>query len=552
MPQVHRVRAGWRMSKPGAQFDSRCTACNLNAPERDPSGRVGSSYRGVTFGPGGSDRPVRGHGRWPMAGTRGGPLAHTRRFRGRHHAAAISWSCCSRSSPSGSFPRRKSPSSATARPSGSARRSTRNRKRLARPTSRSGPVTACSWHPTIVTLCLAVQRARPVTVAFDGETVAFARRPPPLAAHSPRPGWSSGPATRCSWTVSPPPIARPRRRQVRITVRAFCVHGIVQSRRPALSGTRPPATVSSIDTAARHRLRRADGRQLLADLGVTVREGDLVRPPTRVAGYRRSVTVHLTKARTVSSHARWQGNVSLHSCRDGRETSSACLASSAGGRSGPLVPHGGRLFNGMQVRHRHHARSSKKQVAEPIPAPTVVEVRPAPLPRGEVRIVTGQRRASASARIPSRTATARRSGPRRCLFGGDPGGRPDAPHHRHARRDRPPAADNQHLRRMHRPRTAKRCNVWATWYNANHGACEPRRPALRNHRHRVSIVAYGICAVDPSVIPMDTRFYGPRLRHVHCSRHGRGDQGLQHRPRLPGGRRRTRWRTGYVDIYIVD
>jgi len=54
----------------------------------------------------------------------------------------------------------------------------------------------------------------------------------------------------------------------------------------------------------------------------------------------------------------------------------------------------------------------------------------------------------------------------------------------------------------------EKVNVWATWYNASHGAWTRDDPNYGKTATGV-IVDHGICAVDPAFIPLGTRFVVP-------------------------------------------
>jgi hypothetical protein len=79
---------------------------------------------------------------------------------------------------------------------------------------------------------------------------------------------------------------------------------------------------------------------------------------------------------------------------------------------------------------------------------------------------------------------------------------------------------------------ASKLTVRATWYNATHGAWASSDPNYGLTRSGV-MLDYGICAVDPNVIPLGTRFYVPG--YGHASRRHRGRCEGKHRgPGLPG------------------
>lgn len=101
------------------------------------------------------------------------------------------------------------------------------------------------------------------------------------------------------------------------------------------------------------------------------------------------------------------------------------------------------------------------------------------------------------------------------------------------------------------PYTNKLDSVKVTWYNASHGGKLPNDPAYGRTATGV-YVDYGICAVDPAVIPLGTLMYIPGYGQCLAADTGGGvigkivDLGF---PETAGG---NPWGTKYLDIYILN
>ncbi|MCE7928252.1 MAG: hypothetical protein DYG91_07125 [Chloroflexi bacterium CFX7] len=93
--------------------------------------------------------------------------------------------------------------------------------------------------------------------------------------------------------------------------------------------------------------------------------------------------------------------------------------------------------------------------------------------------------------------------------------------------------------------------VVATWYNASHGGREPGDPAYGLTATGIPL-ARGLCAVDPAVIPLHTRFFVPGYGFCVAADTGGAikgniiDLGFPEEDGDPGWGRRT------VDIYVID
>jgi len=97
----------------------------------------------------------------------------------------------------------------------------------------------------------------------------------------------------------------------------------------------------------------------------------------------------------------------------------------------------------------------------------------------------------------------------------------------------------------------EKVRVWATWYNATHGEKDRDDPAYGITATGILLV-HGICAVDPTVIPLGTRFYVPGYGHCLAADVGGLIKGYDVDLGFPEEAGDNPWYTGYVEIYILD
>ena len=97
----------------------------------------------------------------------------------------------------------------------------------------------------------------------------------------------------------------------------------------------------------------------------------------------------------------------------------------------------------------------------------------------------------------------------------------------------------------------QKVRVWATWYNASHGAWSRDDP---NYGRTASgaMLDHGICAVDPSAIPLGTRFMVPGYGVCLAADTGGGIQGWKIDLGFPEAAGSNPWTTGFVEIYTLD
>jgi resuscitation-promoting factor RpfB len=92
--------------------------------------------------------------------------------------------------------------------------------------------------------------------------------------------------------------------------------------------------------------------------------------------------------------------------------------------------------------------------------------------------------------------------------------------------------------------------VYATWYNPASAGRAPTDPLYGVTATGVQ-VTYGIVAVDPNVIPLGTRMYIPGYGYGVAADTGGAVKGYIIDLGFPDGVE-VDWRTGWVDIYILD
>lgn len=97
----------------------------------------------------------------------------------------------------------------------------------------------------------------------------------------------------------------------------------------------------------------------------------------------------------------------------------------------------------------------------------------------------------------------------------------------------------------------KKLRVWATWYDARHGGKTRDDPYYGITATGLKL-RKGICAVDPDVIPLHTRFYVPGYGECYAGDVGGAIKGNKVDLGFPEGAGPNPWHTGWVDIYILD
>lgn len=98
---------------------------------------------------------------------------------------------------------------------------------------------------------------------------------------------------------------------------------------------------------------------------------------------------------------------------------------------------------------------------------------------------------------------------------------------------------------------ASSMTVLATWYDARHGGKERDDPWWGITSEGIALEK-GICAVDPEVIPMGTRFYVPGYGLCLAADVGYAIKGARIDLGFPENAGPIPWRTGNVEIYFLE
>lgn len=283
--------------------------------------------------------------------------------------------------------------------------------------------------------------------------------------------------------------------------------------------------------------------ELLDELGMTVREEDLVRPPLE-ARLTAGMSVHLAKAKSV------------HLVLDGKEQTLYTRADTVadilrllGIELGPddvvSLPLDTRVENGLSLTIAL-TREVEETVEQPIQPPVVYETDPT-LPPGSVRIIPGREgirvlrfrvtykngQEVARVQLPGVTV-AREPVPTRHISG-PPSAGPSAP------LDAPDYSGPY----------KRKITVVTTWYNASHGGKSRDDPSYGITATGVR-VDKGICAVDPSVIPLGTWMYIPGYGLCLAADVGGGVKGYHVDLGFPESVGDPGWGKRILDIYILD
>lgn len=286
---------------------------------------------------------------------------------------------------------------------------------------------------------------------------------------------------------------------------------------------------------------------VLADLGMTVREGDLVRPALD-APVTAGTVIRLAKARTVN--VRVDGKDQLLYTH---ATTVADVLTVLGIELGPedsVEPAAeSYLQNGMSIAIAL-TRQVIEEVSEPISPPTVYET-DSTLATGTVKVVQGtpgarvrkftvtykngvetsRQESSASVVATQPIPTRQITGTKAAAAGG--GSKPTLS---------APGYNGAYKRKL---------TVDATWYNASHGGWARSDP---NYGRTASgaFLDWGICATDPSYIPMGTRFYVPDYGMCVAADTGGAIKGAIIDLGFPESVGDPGWGRRVVDIYIVE
>jgi len=285
-------------------------------------------------------------------------------------------------------------------------------------------------------------------------------------------------------------------------------------------------------------------QDLLGELGMTVREGDLVQPglDTPISA---GMVVRLAKAITVNVRLDGKDQVLYTQARTVEDVL-RILGVDPGPDEILSPPRETELTPGMQIIIGLN-RTVLESVEEPVPPPTVYETDPS-LPEGTVKVIPG----TPGVRVTNYLVTYKNGEEvsRVLTEGGGIVTQPTPT--RHITGAQPGSSGRPTLNAPGYSGTfTKKMTVRATWYNASHGAWAPGDPNYGRTATGV-IVDYGICAVDPTVIPLGTRFYVPDYGVCLAADTGGGVKGYHVDLGFPESVGDPGWGSKIVDIYILD
>jgi uncharacterized protein YabE (DUF348 family) len=310
----------------------------------------------------------------------------------------------------------------------------------------------------------------------------------------------------------------------------------------AVERARPVAVVVDdyrIDT----RSAASSVRELLAEMGLSVREGDLVSPPLE-SPVAAGLVVRLANARTIT--------VVVDGVEETLYTQAATVDEvlellAINPAEGDILdpPRGSRLLTGAVITVGL-TRLVTESLDEPVPATIAYETSTA-IPAGSVQIIPGadgvlRRHFDVTYRNGTEISRTETGGeiiqapvPVRHIIGASP-----------TTTSSPildtPAYTGPYLTQL---------SVWATWYNATHGGKDRSDPYYGITSTGI-LLEHGICAVDPSVIPLGTRFVVPGYGVCLAADVGGGINGAHIDLGFAESAGNNPWATSQVEIYILD
>jgi uncharacterized protein YabE (DUF348 family) len=280
---------------------------------------------------------------------------------------------------------------------------------------------------------------------------------------------------------------------------------------------------------------------VLQHMGMSVREGDLVRPglDTPVTA---GLTIRLARARSVNLRLDGKHEVLYTQARTVQDVLDILGVSP--GPDDVLSPsRETRIIDGMNIVIGR-TRVVDEVMDENVPAPVVFET-DSSLPNGQVRVVPGTpglkqttyavtyKNGVETGRTLTRAGVARAAVPTRVITGTSGSGG--------VQMLDVPGYSGPFSRKM---------TVRTTWYNATHGAWAREDPNYGLTRSGV-MLDYGICAVDPNVIPLGTRFYVPGYGVCLAADTGGLVRGNHVDLGFPEEAGWNPWNTQTLDIYIL-
>jgi uncharacterized protein YabE (DUF348 family) len=395
---------------------------------------------------------------------------------------------------------------------------------------------------------VAVQRARSVSIAADGRqvsvrtqatTVGGALAEAGLELHHGDRVFVDGHAT----TERAPLFAAALVARPTGAVLAGATSGAADGVHVEIARSRPASVVVDtlrVETAS----AAADVAGLLEDLGMTVREGDLVHPGL-TAPVTAGMTVRLAKARTIT--VRLDGkDQSLYTQAQTVGDVIRVLGLDLGPEDTVSLPRETFIQNGLTLTIGRTI-TAEEEVNDPVPPATAFETDPT-LAVGETRIIPGAEGLRVT-RYRAIYKNGELAGPRVLLS--STLAKAAVPT-RHIEGTRSVSSSRPTLNAPgYTGSYAKKVTARVTWYNASQGAWARDDPNYGRTATGV-IVDYGICAVDKNYIALGTRFYVPGYGPCLAADTGGAVKGWTIDLGFPESAGNSPWATQNLDIYILD
>lgn len=394
---------------------------------------------------------------------------------------------------------------------------------------------------------VAIQRARPVVIDVDGRLVELRTHASTVSGVLAEAGISLDPADRV--------LLADRS----ATARTALASGAYVSRQPRPISYRPgspspqavqlqvvrarPVTVF-VDTLRVDLSSAATTVEgVIAELGMTVREEDLVRPGLDTP-VNAGMAIRLAKARSVNLRLDGKDQV-LYTQAQTVADVLAILGVDPGPDEVLSPPRETPISNGMALVIGLH-RVVEEKSNEVVPGTTSYETDPS-MPAGQVKVIPGApglREVTYKVTYDNGVESGRERMGSRLLQ------QPVATRHITGTKTASGGRPMLDVPGYSGPYVAK-LTVRATWYNASHGVWDRNDPNY-GRTATGAIVDYGICAVDPSVIPLGTRFYVPGYGPCLAADTGGLVKGATIDLGFPEEAGNNPWGTQTLDIYILD
>jgi uncharacterized protein YabE (DUF348 family)/3D (Asp-Asp-Asp) domain-containing protein len=400
-------------------------------------------------------------------------------------------------------------------------------------------------------LSLAIQRARPVTLTADGHSVSLRTQAATVGGALAEAGIEIGPGDRLyvdgQLTTERGPLQAAMTYASR-TYPASSTSGQGATGELSIAVRRAvPMTVSFDGVRVEVMSAAATVQDLLADLGVTVREGDLVAPGLD-APVHAGTNVQLLKAQALDVTIDGV-HQTLYTLAETVGEVLAVMGIELGPDDSVSPPAETPLVRGAEV-HIRTTRTVNEVFEEPVQPPVVDEfdansfsgdlkvIEGAPGLKRVTYAVTYKDGVATTYKPVVKTVVIREATPTRRIIGTKV--RPTSGQAK-------PTIDVGGAPTVYR----QKLTVTATWYNLEHGAYPPDSPHYGLTASGL-FASWGTCATDPNYIPMFTKFYVPGYGWCTALDIGGLVKGYHVDLFYPNEVGDPGWGKQTVDIYIVD